>query len=176
MEQIVFTYMMQFACHTADGPMDSVTAPSCKRTWALAYQSKGILRICIIPSNKSLIISINRSTNYYPSTVSGEVQLAASACHNTWSNKWLYYFTTAWFTKWLLYLRIYKISPSGWIRIRTLGTVTNWKLASLAFGKKTSGFQMALTKFGSERSSGSFIFSWANRWSYHRCRKYVSVT
>ena len=106
MEQIVFTYMMQFACHTADGPMDSVTAPSCKRTWASAYQSKGILRICIIPSNKSLITS-NRSINYYPSAVSGEVQLAASACHNTWSNKWFYYFTIAWFTK-------------RWVRITTL--------------------------------------------------------
>ena len=43
----------------------------------------------------------------------------------------------------LQYLRMYKISPSGWILMSKLGIVTNWKSPSLALGKKTSGFQMA---------------------------------
>ena len=43
----------------------------------------------------------------------------------------------------LQYLRMYKISPSGWILMSKLGIVTNWKSPSLAFGKKTSGFHIA---------------------------------
>lgn len=68
------------------------------------------------------------------------------------------------------------MSPLGWIRIRTFGTVTNWKLASLALGKKTSGFQMAFTSFGSDKSMGEVQFLWASLGSLHCCLRYVSVT
>ena len=71
--------------------------------------------------------------------------------------------------KWKAYRKIYSSSPLGWIRIRTLGTVTNWKFASFAFGKKTSGFQIALTRFGSAKSRASVMFEWDNRGSNHLC-------
>ena len=69
------------------------------------------------------------------------------------------------------YLKIYRISPFGCILTNTFGTVTNWKCASFAFGKKTSGFQIALTNAGSARSRDSVIFSCFIRGSSHLCRR-----
>ena len=74
------------------------------------------------------------------------------------------------------YRKMYKISPLGYILMRTLGTVTNWKLASFAFGKNTSGFQMAFTSNGSDRSRVDLMLWWASRGSNHLWRKYVSAT
>ena len=76
-----------------------------------------------------------------------------------------------WYLEQFTYLRMKSISPSGCIRIRTLGTVTNWKLASLAFGKKTSGFHMALTRFGSAKSKASVKLLCDSLGSCHLCLK-----
>ena len=63
-------------------------------------------------------------------------------------------------------LRMYRISPFGWILMSKFGIVTNWKSPSLAFGKNTSGFQIACTSFGSARSRGSCIKSMASSYVF----------
>ena len=80
---------------------------------------------------------------------------SAPSCKRTWDATWeddtVLHYSSSFF-----YLKMYKISPSGWILINKLGMVTNWKSPSLALGKKTSGFHIACTNFGSAKSRGSW--------------------
>ena len=73
------------------------------------------------------------------------------------------------------YRSMYKIRPPGSMRTNTLGTVTYWNSASLAFGKYTSGFQILFTRLGSFKSNWSISFGCCSLASNQCCLKYKST-